>query len=421
MNVDYPQVLIKKGNGRFFNSHNSYTADFEITSYPDKNLITTAPQTNLDLKNIFDNEESWTLEGTVDDGKTVQSNDLFLNEFNGEFFRFFAAKEIHFGNKNIQIKCAKYPLVGFYKGSISLNNNDWLIETDKEYVHETDNFLRLSKIWKTQIETRALNLEHPDSMDKEDYLKKIIDITSLISLATGNQTTFHRQIYISPTNEEYEVWRKRVDYHFGIGSIIEPVRITHFLEQTLTNYENLDPAKSGAINRAVEYINSAAHGYIEDRIFRVSVAWELLSLEYCPFNKLDPELATLKKRLKKSIKEWNKEYPELNKDGLLNDRVSKSLEWEKLVMQMKKFAKSENLDVETIGINFHELKELRDNVAHTGKFKQKVDSMHIIKAMEKAIFGLRVIILKKLGYNGDIQKPIDNYLFRKDINEFLIY
>lgn len=419
MKVEFPSVIVKTGSGKFYNSVNNYESDFEIFNYPDRNLIITKPQSNLDIVHLFSSTEQWKLEGYLNDGTPVTCESLFINEFTGDFFQFFVAKELFFGNKELNIEYAIFPLIGFYEGKIKLTHENWKIETDEEIYYKTKKQQRISKIWKTQLEARTLRLQFNKDLKINDYIQKISNISSLLSLATGNEIAFHRQLYYSSDNETLEVWRKRIAYHFGIDSIIDPISLTSLLEQTLTKFEKLDREKRGAINRAVDYINSAAHGYLEDRIFRVSLAWELLSFEYFPFSNLDPELKDLKKRLKSAIKEWNKDYPLLNKYGFLNDRITKSLTWEKLISQMKKFAESEKLNLEKIGVDFYEIKEIRDNVAHTGKFGKKYDSAHLIDIIEKAILGLRILILRKLCYSGDIQKPSKRFLVRTSIFEFL--
>jgi len=419
MDIKFPKVIVKKGHGKFYNSENSYNSDFEIYNYPERNVIITKSYYDLNVIHLFTSTENWRLEGKLDDGTIIESDGLILTEFIGDTFIFLANKEIYLGNKDLIVNHAVFPLIGFYEGKIDFEDDNWEIISDTEENNLIKDNRRISTFWKIQPETRELMIKHPEISNTEDYLKKAISISNLLTIATGNKTTFQRQLYYSKESNSLEIWRKRVDYHFGISSIIESTSISDYLQQTITNYENLNKSERGAINRSIEYINSAAHGYLEDRIFRIGLAWELLSLEYAPKTELGEEYSNLKKKLKKAVKEWNKEYPELNKGGIITDRVTKSLGWEKLISQLTKFAADEYLDIEKIGIDFRELKELRDNVAHTGKFKNKYEPTQLIQIIEKAIFGLRVLILRKLGYSGNIQKPIDNYLYRKDICEFL--
>jgi len=215
-----------------------------------------------------------------------------------------------------------------------------------------------------------------------------------------------------------EVWKRRVDYNFGLNPIIEKIDLSEFLKKTLDNYEGLGSEKRSAIIRSIDYLNSSKRGYVEDRIFRVCLAWELLSAEYFPKYEIPPELKKLKDALKRTIKTWREEFPTIDPHGFFPDRVSKSLSWDKAITLMKSLADSENIDLDKVGVNLSELKELRDNVAHSGKFKKTYKQKEIANLLDKAVLGLRVIILRKLGYLGNIQKPTGNFLYRTDISAF---
>jgi hypothetical protein len=418
--IKYPEIIVKKGFGEFQHSSNSYEASFEIFNYPQGNLIITKSQVLPDNVSLFTNTGNWSLYGSLNDGTTVQSQDLVMNEFDSDSFIFQATKEIYFGNRDIKIHQAKYPITGLYKGAIEFKTKEWVIKSKAPPEHELKALKRVRKVWRNQPETRLLEISSSANVGINEYLKKAIVVSELLTLVCGNQANFHRQLYYSEDKKNLEVWRKRVDYNFGIDSIVDSLRISEFLNQTIHNYENLTTNEKSTINRAVDYLNSSAHGFIEDRLFRVMLAWELTAHEYCSDSDLDKELIQLKKQLKETVKNWSKEFPERNKNGFITTRVVGSLEWEKLINKLIKLAESESLHLEKIGIDFRRLKELRDNVAHTGKFNDKHDSVKLFGLLDKAILGLRILILRKVGYTGEIQIPNNNFLVRKGIMEFII-
>lgn len=420
MNVIYPNILTKQGSGNFYNSVNHFNSEFSIIYYPSSTLIFSKLATELnDYIHLFSNNELWRLDGILEDGTPVKCESLLLNEFIEDYFTFFLFDEISFGNLNMVIDYVKIPLVGFYEGLININFSDCKIETIEEPGFKQKENRRIGKYWQTQVESSSIKLKFFNKVDRDTYIKRIINITALMSVGLGREITFHRQLFFSETDELLEFWKRRVDYNFGLNPIVEKIDLSDYITQTLSKFESLESNKRKALLRAIDYVNSSERGYIEDRIFRVGLAWELLSLEYFPKLDLPKELKELKNEIKKTIKTWKKSYLGIDPNGVFTDRVSKAITWDKSITLMRNLADSEGINLEKVGINLFELKELRDNVAHTGKIEKSFDHQVLIDKLDKAVLGLRIIILRKLGYNGNIQKPIDNFLYRTDINYFL--
>lgn len=154
----------------------------------------------------------------------------------------------------------------------------------------------------------------------------------------------------------------------------------------------------------INYLNSVSRGFFEEKILSVAQTWEILADTFLREKVENNEkLKGLKKELKTTIQMWYtaneiKEY-DLN---FIYTRVLTSLDWEKYAKKLEKLSFQEGLNLETIGLDFSELKKLRDQIAHSGRFKEVGQEYKYLKVFDSALLGVKVLILKKLGYKGDL-------------------
>jgi hypothetical protein len=220
-----------------------------------------------------------------------------------------------------------------------------------------------------------------------------------LSLATGNGVTSHRQIANWSDQGAMEVWREFVGDEIGPGDIVPDFRLAKFFEQVLPLWDHLEQSIKSDIRLAVSYINLSGRGYLDTRLFQISQAWEFLATAWVPKGALDTAEIDLRKKVKCSYRAWKKEYPKADPKGYWGTRIVFPFQWPVAKRQMESLAKSINLDLEKVGIDFNLLKEARDSVAHTGKMTDRMRTDRPYRLLSAAQFGLQLLLLAKLGYS----------------------
>ena len=415
----YPGIIIRKGYGTFSSNKVVFKAYFEIIHYPQQTII----ETQTDDKNLFfklrgSSNEKWELQGETDDNKHVNAKSLLNNNISGNQLTFVSYKDLSFCEDEIhKISYAEFPLVGIYCDSFNLEYSDWKINCEGQK-DQLEKVKKNSKNWNLQLEGNTLRLRNPVAT-KNQFLSKANNITSVLSLALGNDVVFNRQLYYHHSNLVIEDWRRKVDYHFGAHQCIPVFKLNTFLESTLANFEKWNNKKRKTFFSTVSYINSSSKGYLEDRLLRISIAWESLAQSWSiKSRKADNnKLELFKKYLKKSIKEF--ELPSEYDKEFLSDRILRSIEWEKINDTLISFSDQFCLNQDRLGLDFKSLIRIRNDVAHTGHFRKKYSKDFLINLLHKHIFGLQIILLIELGYNDLVETQKDKWITFVKINELL--
>lgn len=384
-----------KGKGEFCLKSKTWNAEFYLILYPHN--VRLVSFFKIDFNDALTNE-NWTLRGTLDDEREVYSNSLLLLNASEDGLEFQPLKEIRFGKvDNLSVSKATFPLIGFYGSAFEIMVDEWNIKFDQGD-KALKNQKRLSKIWKIQLEGIKLQL-YKENTTQSEYIQTAIQIADLLSLATGNEIIFNRQLFYSEENQLLEIWRTQQGDDFGVKATIPEFAIPKFLNLTYPIWKTLDSDDIKLINNAVNYINSTEYGYLEDRILRITQVWESVANKWIgDIMELPEELGSLKTRLKSILRDWRKEFPDYDKTGFLGNRISDALTWQKAVDKCKLLASKFELDLDKLNIDFKKLFQLRNEVAHTGKFKNKEDPSEIVKILENARFGLQILFLRKLNY-----------------------
>jgi hypothetical protein len=186
----------------------------------------------------------------------------------------------------------------------------------------------------------------------------------------------------------------------------------------LEQYKNWDEKKRKLFFSTVNYINSSSKGFLEDRLLRICIAWEgladhLLSEK----NKSDSDLKELKESLKSLIENFNLsgKYDK----NFIKDRVINSLDWERLYQSLSRLCEQYELKSEKIGLYFKSLIKIRNDIAHTGQFRNKLDIDFLVKTLYNHRFGIQLILLKELGYDNIIESQENNWRTLRNIQEFM--
>jgi hypothetical protein len=401
VNSKYPEIIVKNGNGVFSAKELVFKADFEICHYPQNTIIRcTYEDSNLIFGINCIEEINWQLDGQLEDKIKVSANKMLVKSIEGKQITFLSFKDLFFGNSELSnISIAKFPLVGIYELNLDVEIDGWKIKCLEENGKLTK---EKSKNWNLQLESCVLCLENKNATEQE-YVSKAINITSLLSLALGNDVVFNRQLFYDKDRLIKEEWRRKVDYHFGADRCIPDFNIDKFLIVALANIEQWDEKKRQVYFSTLSYINSSSKGYLEDRLLKISIAWEALAEKWKikrPKSN-NSELDSLKKRLKETIND--SQLPDGYKKEFLIDRVLGSLDWEKNTDKMIAFCNQYYLNADKLGLDFSSLNKIRNDIAHTGLFRRKYSKDFLIDLLSNHTIGLQIILLLELNYTDLIE------------------
>lgn len=275
------------------------------------------------------------------------------------------------------------------------------IESDKR---KNANLIELKHSLEKNSETATLKMT--DSLTKEDSLHLAIDVKNLLSIGLGKRITFDRQLYWKDNSSE-EVERTMSKNHNMGEQIVPDFEIENYLNSTLGNWRKYSKKEKDDIFIITDYLNQTKIDFIEDRILKTVQAWECAAMYWQDEIELSEDLKDLKARLKETFNNWKSEKGYNDSNGELGTKISASIEQEKLLSRLNQLVRSASLNINTISLNLRELKNLRDTVAHTGRIN--IPGSEVIEILEPGVFGLQLILLKKLGYYGLVMGGKDGW------------
>ncbi|AKP51537.1 hypothetical protein [Cyclobacterium amurskyense] len=240
--------------------------------------------------------------------------------------------------------------------------------------------------------------------DTEENLSEIAtSIKNLLSLAFGRRITFDRHEYWYSGNKRQYIKIMSKNSNYG-NQIIPDYMISNYLNLVLPNWVKLSIQEKDSLFVIFDYLNQTSEDFLEDRVLRTVQAWECYGYYFFEEVKLPERFSSLRKQLKQTYKSWKAEVNFID-NGVLIQRILNSIDQEKLMAKYDKIIKESRLDPNKISLDFRSLKGLRDKVAHTGKIDLNSYSAHAL--LQSGVFGLQLILLKRLGYN-DLIFAIEN-------------
>ena len=316
----------------------------------------------------------------------------------------------------------RYPLVGMFDGKFSVEDSGWAIEVfgSEENTECTED---LSKAWGIPLEGLTLRLvKNQTTLD--EYNEKARGIMLLLSLAIGNGVTSYRQIADWGDQGTMEVWRQFTGDEIGPGEIVPDFKLARFLEQVLPTWNQWEQDTRSNARLAVSYINLSGKGYLDTRLFHITQAWEFLAAALMPKGVLNDTENDLRRRIKRSYREWKEENPKADPNGTWGKRITFPFEWPVMKRQIESLSESVRVDLAKVGLDLELLKEARDSIAHTGKMTDKMRTdRSAYRLLAAAQFGLQLLLLVKLGYsdlvipaNRDVKsyEPIELFLMEQE-------
>lgn len=281
----------------------------------------------------------------------------------------------------------------------------------------SDNVERLDKLTAELAliaETSSLTIDGPADQDR--LLDIAVDIKNLLSIAIGRRVTFDRQIYW--TGQTSKLVERAMSKNENEGEqIIPDFEIAKYLTTTLPTWSKLSKEQKDDVFIITDYLNQTRHDFIEDRILRTVQAWES-SAFYWTQGHLPNELVDLKEKIKATYRTWKNEknYDDIN--GELGKRLTAPLDQENLMLRLERLVTDSGLNINKIKLDLKTLKNLRDQVAHTGRIKIK--GSEAIRYLQPGINGLQLIVLRRLGFDGKVNGEKDGWATIEDIKEYFV-
>ncbi|GGA73287.1 hypothetical protein GCM10008015_12370 [Flavobacterium palustre] len=394
----YPQIRILKGVGIFSLKALEFESHFEVIHFPQNTIITTEIKDNK--SNLFDFKNMggyWSLKGVTEEKSNIYAQDLLFTNLTDNKLTLYSFKDFSINKSKLDsFTSAEFPLVGLYKGNFNTKIENWEISI-LENKEKIEKIQQQSKNWNIQLEGLHLKLVNPNST-KDKFLSKAKDITSLLSLALGNDIVFNRQLYYQENELVQEDWRRMVDYNFGTGESVPDFNLDSFLKKALPIYEKWNAKKRKIFYSTVTGINSSSSGFLEDRILRICIAWEGVVSWSKDKKSSNSELDPLKKLLLETV-EGSNLPTNIDKD-FIKTRISNSLDWEKTSDSLTNFSNQYLLNPEKLKLDFKSLVKVRNDIAHSGLFRKEYTTDFIIDLIYNHKLALQVILLKELEYDG---------------------
>ncbi len=419
--INLLENLELQGHGVFNNSAITTEANFTIHRQLSKTIIIVEEEKAVSVfSDQFNNSPLWTLSGQLKNGRIVSAERLMLAGVDKLAVEILPLSGIVFGEiDTASLAEARYPLIGLFQGELEIEQDGWRIE-----VVDSNNKATLakkkSKLWQIPLEGLELILKKTNET-LENYNQKAREIMLLLSLAVGNGVTSYRQIANWGTKKTTETWREMTGDEFGPGYIIPHNELGSFLKQSLTEWGKWNSDKKSDARLAISYINLSGKGYLDSQIFEISQAWEFLAASWMPKGDLSVPETDLRNKIKSSYRQWKRENPEADLNGLWGDRIVFPFKWPAAKRQIKSLIESRNIDLEKItGLDFEYLKKARDSVAHNGKMPEHMtnnqeDTHQLLAAAQ---FGLQLLLVADLGYNGLIASSSEGWRTYVSIDTF---
>lgn len=281
-----------------------------------------------------------------------------------------------------------------------------------EYSPISTEHRHIGKIWPDYnfklVETGLLKIQ-ADTNDLESKLGRTVSL--LMSLAFGRDITFDRTI-----SNGLESIKEMVKPSNSGLEIIPPAYFRDLLIDSLENFMKLNEHEQEVFRIGIHYLNHTRTGYIEDRILRATQAWELTSDYFFDKVEIDSELVELKNDLLNTYKQWLKKSSFKDENSTLGSKISGIFQNQKLLVKMGKLASDHELNTRHLNLDLRKLKNLRDQVAHTGRIN--ITGTEAIGTLNNSIKGLQLIWLKRIGYLGNVTSSKDGWKTLVPIEEY---
>lgn len=252
---------------------------------------------------------------------------------------------------------------------------------------------------------------------KETYENYGFRIRDIFSFAFGVNCHFETVIYTFQSGQSYVEPRAAVRTYNSGYQIIPVKNIDHFVAIIKDKYFNLPDIFWKRLWILTDHLNNCRYGYLDDRLPRITQAWELfvyLSKKEKGDVKKTKEYKKLVKGLEELINEINAEVDKWAEDqdalkGLHDPKKIKEKITAKLfdigivnriMLHLERLGLGDSKYRETLKIIFR-----YRNEAHHGGLIKESNKEKVLEQAEDSVFILQSAILKLIGYTGEVINP----------------
>jgi len=346
--------------------------------------------------------QSWSLRGTLEDGRPILANDLFCASAAPDIL-LLPLKSVELGVRGSgQIRSVTYPLAGMYYGG----GFRGVLDDFELAIHDADQWDEYtrqdSRAYGRSLEAKALVLSAlPKGISEFQCIERLYAITRLLTLASGEGVTAHRRIVAWESGEEAEIWRVKTGDEPGPGMLIPEGCLEGFLAQSYKEWRSWSKDDQALVTRVLSYLNMSTVGYLDVRLFYVMQALESLANAWLETPALPDKLQNLRQCLFDAYRSW-RDPPTKDPDGFWGSRISSVFDWARLRQQLEELFASLCVDLDKIGLDLGVIKKARDGVGHSGILPEELgenptDALRHLRAGQLA---LQLLLLSKLGYSG---------------------
>lgn len=414
----YQQLL---GSGIFSAHCGSFSSNFILLRNPYwVRVLATNENENEALSHFISNSGVWQLRGTLQDGRTVQSNSLLLGAPTEPPYNvgFTVLKGVSFGEQREDFPLkSEFPLVNCYEGAFSMCHLDWELSLSGDL--SVKQAQALSKDWRLPCEGMTLHCSSPRKKP-EDHLNIARTFMTLASIALGTGVSSHRYILHWPSSA-LETWRFMTGDELGPGPVIPDYKLKDFIATALPEMESLSPERKASVRLAKSYINLSERPYLNTRLFAIMQVWEFLAAAWAEKPELSSDMLCLRLRIKKLLRDWRQDYPSSDPEGFWGNRLVSALDWDKLHQQVMNFGAMWGIDLEKLGVDLTLLRNVRNSVAHTGQLpnSSSLETGSHFYLFQNARYALRLALLRILGYGGPVFVSENGWRSIKGMDEAL--
>lgn len=307
-----------------------------------------------------------------------------------------------------------YVLTGLYDGAFRLSLGDWGIELSSNIDAELNK--KAARALHIPLEGSTLEISSDGKCDAQ-YERVARDLFLLLSLACGTGVSCHRWSFEYSDKSQIELWRSRAGEEVGPGPVVENSDLGEYIKQVFPVWSMMPQKEQDVFKTAITHINNSGSGYLDNRLFQVVQTWEYLAEQWIPKAGLSDAEQQLKRTLLKARRDWAKDHPTCDPDGLIGDRIAKAFEWSVLRRQIEGLAAQVGINLSILGIDVEQLKAARDSVAHSITLKNADDSSRpLFDLLLRSQYVLQIILLSKLQYKGLVIDSKNGWLIAKDID-----
>jgi hypothetical protein len=419
--MEAPQYQQLKGSGNFSLPTGSFSSEFLLLRNPYWMGVLATMENQIEaFRQFVSNSGVWQLRGTLQDGRTVQSDSLLDTGPTEPPYNvgFSILEGVYLGEpcEDPPLR-SEFPLVNCFEGAISMRHQDWelSISADPSVKHAQI----LSKRWRMPCEGMTLHCSCPGKKPAE-HLEIARSVMTLASLALGTGVSCHRYILYWPSSV-LETWRFMSGDELGPGLAIPSHKLDDFIATALPAMESLGPEQKALVRLATTYINLSEGPYLDTRLLAIMQVWEFLSIAWVEKPTLPADLLCLRSRIKRLLKDWRQDHSSSDPDGFWGSRLISALDWHSLHKQVEGFASMWNVDLQRLGVDLTLLRRVRDSVGHTGRLPEapSVDEGSRFNLLRNARHALRLVLLQILGYRGLVMVSQNGWKVIKRMEEAL--